>query len=90
VVLVLDEPTTGLDPDAIEAFRRDLLPALDGLTVVLVTHDLELAAAVKRGVVLSNGRLVFDGSGNEAIRNATVRLESPPVALSTSTVGAAC
>lgn len=90
VVLVLDEPTTGLDPDAIESFRRDLLPALDGLTVVLVTHDLELAAAVERGIVLSNGSMVFDGSVDEAIRHATMRLESPPVPLAGSTVGAAC
>ncbi len=78
-VLVLDEPTTALDPDAIEAFRKDLLPALDGLTVILVTHDLELAAALERGVVLAEGRVVFDGPAHEAVRQATVRLETHPV-----------
>lgn len=89
-VLVLDEPSTGLDPDSIEAFRRDLLPALEGLTVLLVTHDVQLAAALERGVVLSEGRVVFDGAGSVAVRHATVRLDETPIPVNESRAGVAC
>ncbi|MBL8459016.1 MAG: AAA family ATPase, partial [Zoogloea sp.] len=63
-LLVLDEPTAGLDPDLSSAFVeliRSLHRAL-GLTVVLVTHDLDtLAALATRVAVLSAGRiLAFD------------------------------
>jgi cobalt/nickel transport system permease protein len=59
-VLVLDEPSSGLDPRG----RRELLELLRGLgrTLVLVTHDLPFAAALcDRAVVLSAGRVVADG-----------------------------
>jgi ABC-2 type transport system ATP-binding protein len=63
-VIVLDEPTTGLDPairDAlwqlIERLRRD-----EGVTIVLSTHYLEEAEAVcDRVAIIDRGRLVTDG-----------------------------
>jgi len=77
-VLILDEPTAALDPDAVAAFRRDLLPTLEGRTVLLVTHDLTLAARFPRGVVLQRGRVVVDGTGAEAARHFRAHLASPP------------
>jgi len=64
-VLFLDEPTSGLDPitarafDALLAFlNRDL-----GITVLLVTHDLDsLVGIARRIVVLGQGRVIADGS----------------------------
>jgi ABC-2 type transport system ATP-binding protein len=59
-VLVLDEPTAGLDPMA----RRDVWAALEarragGATVVLVTHNvLEAEAVLDRVAVLDRGRLI--------------------------------
>jgi len=59
-VLLLDEPSTGLDPGA----RRDLMAELrrlrdaDGVTVVLTTHYLEEAERCDRVAVLDRGRLV--------------------------------
>lgn len=47
-LLLLDEPATGVDPDAkIELYRmlRDINREL-GVTIVMVSHDLELAAEV--------------------------------------------
>jgi heme exporter protein A len=61
-ILLLDEPYTGLDPDAAEVLT-DLLGELaeEGTTVLLTTHNLERAlAAGRRVVVLSRGRLVYD------------------------------
>ena len=59
-VLLLDEPSTGLDPGA----RRDLMAELrrlrdaDGVTVVLTTHYLEEAERCDRVAVIDRGRLV--------------------------------
>jgi ABC-2 type transport system ATP-binding protein len=59
-VLLLDEPSTGLDPGA----RRDLWEYLhqlrerDGVTVVLTTHLLEEADKADRIAILNQGRLV--------------------------------
>ena len=39
-VLVLDEPTTHLDPDTRDAVLDDILAATRGRTVLLITHDL--------------------------------------------------
>jgi len=59
-VLLLDEPSTGLDPGA----RRDLMAYLrrlrdeDGVTVVVTTHYLEEAERCDRVAVIDRGRLV--------------------------------
>jgi ABC-2 type transport system ATP-binding protein len=59
-VLLLDEPSTGLDPSA----RRDFLAfleelrAADGITIVLTTHDLDEAERCDRVAILDRGRLV--------------------------------
>lgn len=63
-IVVLDEPTAGQD----EAFRRELGEMIrelrqEGKTVLLVTHDLEFAAAnAPRWLVLAEGRILADGS----------------------------
>lgn len=59
-VLVLDEPTSNLDPRA----RRQMVGLLGGLaaTRLLATHDMEVALALcRRAVVLDEGRVVADG-----------------------------
>jgi phospholipid/cholesterol/gamma-HCH transport system ATP-binding protein len=69
-VLFLDEPTSGLDPITARAFdqliaflNRDL-----GLTVLLVTHDLDtLLSIARRVVVLGNGKVLADGTVDEVM-----------------------
>ncbi|WP_434743086.1 energy-coupling factor ABC transporter ATP-binding protein [Micromonospora sp. SH-82] len=59
-VLVLDEPSSNLDP----ASRRELAEILRGLpvTVLMVTHDLPYALELcERSVILDDGRIVADG-----------------------------
>ena len=59
-ILVLDEPTSSLDP----AGRRELVGLLAGMeaTQVVVTHDLPFALELcPRAVILDGGRLVADG-----------------------------
>lgn len=63
-VLILDEPTAGLDPrgrSEILTFIRDL-HRRDGLTVIMVSHHMdELARLARRVVVMDQGRVLMDG-----------------------------
>ena len=69
-VLLLDEPTSSLDPvatESIEALIRNLAPAL---TVVIVTHNLGQASRVAdRTIFLNNGRLVEHGETRQVFEN---------------------
>ncbi len=62
-LLLLDEPTRGLDPDSKDRLVRFLRSrAADGAPTVIATHDVELAAAVAtRVVMLAAGQIVADG-----------------------------
>lgn len=66
-VLLLDEPSSGLDPAArrdVLAYLRELRDA-DGVTVVLTTHDLEEAERCDRIAILDRGRVVALGTPGE-------------------------
>jgi energy-coupling factor transport system ATP-binding protein len=68
-VVLLDEPTRGLDYPGKEALVRVLRDlAATGHAVVLATHDVELAATVTdRTVVLADGEVVSDGPSREVV-----------------------
>ena len=71
-ILVLDEPTVGQDGRFKEALAN-LLGAFEemGVTIVVVTHDLEFAQAIaNRWVVLHDGCVVADGSHRDIIHDA--------------------
>jgi phospholipid/cholesterol/gamma-HCH transport system ATP-binding protein len=69
-VLFLDEPTSGLDPITARAFD-DLIAFLNrdlGLTVLMVTHDLDtLLSIARRIVVLGSGKVLADGTADEVM-----------------------
>jgi phospholipid/cholesterol/gamma-HCH transport system ATP-binding protein len=69
-LLLLDEPTAGLDPESADAFCA-LLRSLHrelGLTVVMVTHDLDtLFELSTRIAVLADKRVIVSGPPNEVI-----------------------
>lgn len=56
-VLVLDEPTEGLDPHTASAVLSDLLDATRGRTTLLVTHEQAGLSAADRIVTLDDGRI---------------------------------
>lgn len=71
-IMVLDEPTAGLDPEG----RRELLECLKrlqqekGLGIVLVSHSMEdIAAFADRVAVLRRGELVLSGTPREIFRD---------------------
>lgn len=62
-LLILDEPTTGLDPEQRVSLRGVLAEAGAHSTVLLATHQTEdVAALCDRVVVLDEGQVCFDGS----------------------------
>ncbi|HBP25555.1 MAG TPA: energy-coupling factor ABC transporter ATP-binding protein [Acholeplasmatales bacterium] len=63
-VLILDEPTVGLDPlgkDDLLKFLKNLNEAMNK-TIIVITHDMEVASKyAKRIIVLNQGRIVYNG-----------------------------
>ncbi len=68
-VLLLDEPTRGIDPPSAAALERAVGEhAAEGGAVVLATHDVELAArCATRAVVLGDGEVVAAGAAREVL-----------------------
>lgn len=74
-VVVADEPTTLLDlRNAIDV--ADRLFALDQ-QLLLVTHDLDLAARCDRALVVENGRIGFDGPADAAVAHYRQSVGAP-------------
>ena len=71
-VIVLDEPTRGMDWQ----LKKELMDFLDdyrrqGNTVIMVTHDVEMVAeCADRVILLSEGKIVVDGSKREVLPKA--------------------
>jgi len=79
-ILVMDEPTDGLDPFA----RRQLMELLGNIhhTKIFTGHDLDMAVSLcERIIVLHEGELMADGPTHDIFRNETLltrcRLEKP-------------
>ena len=71
-VLILDEPTAGLDPKG----RDDILGLIEelhakqGMTIILVSHSMEdVAKYVSRLVVMNHGEKMYDGTPKEVFRH---------------------
>ena len=70
-ILILDEPTAGLDPkgrdeilDQIAKLRQET-----GITVILVSHSMEdVAKYVERIIVMNQGRVMYDDEPREVFR----------------------
>lgn len=76
-VLILDEPTAGLDPKGRDEILDQILAlhAKEGLTVILVSHSMEdIARYVRKIFVMDEGRLVLSGSPSEVFSHVE-RLE---------------
>src|SRR3954451_148212 len=80
-VLILDEPTNGLDPEGVHWLRRYLCAFADGGGSVLVSSHLlaEVAQTVDDVVIVANGRLVTQSSLTDLARGAQagVRVRTP-------------
>jgi len=74
-LLVVDEPTAGLDPEERIRFRSLITEVAESTAVLLSTHIVEdVEATCPRLVVIGAGRLLFDGSPTELLRRAAGKL----------------
>lgn len=75
-VLVMDEPTAGLDPNQIRDFRKNIRELGRTKTILISTHILqEVEAVADRVLLVHEGRLVFDGTPSQLAENGS--LEEP-------------
>ncbi|GIW93258.1 MAG: multidrug ABC transporter ATP-binding protein [Pirellulaceae bacterium] len=69
-VLILDEPTAGLDPNQIREVRRTMRRLGEEKTILLSTHILqEVQAMASRVILIHEGELVYDGPVAELSKN---------------------
>ncbi len=74
-LLVLDEPTVGLDPEQRLRFREMISSVGAGATVLLSTHQTtDIAALCQRVIVLNEGAIHFDGTPAELTASAAGRV----------------
>ena len=65
-VLILDEPTAGLDPNQIHEVRETIRKLGESKTILLSTHILqEVSAMASRALFIKEGELIYDGSVQE-------------------------
>lgn len=72
-VLILDEPTAGLDPEASNRILMNLCHYREstGSTVIIVSHNMDdIARIADRLIVLSNGSVAMDGAPEEVFSDA--------------------
>jgi zinc transport system ATP-binding protein len=74
-ILFLDEPTTGVDAETQGSFydMLDRLNSREGLTIVLVTHDIGIVNKHVTSVACLNQRLVYHGSHEDFCRSGVFR-----------------
>jgi len=63
-ILLLDEPTSALDPTTEHAIMETIEELMHGRTTLIVTHRLATIHAIGRIIVLQDGRIVEDGTGD--------------------------
>jgi len=75
-VLIMDEPTAGLDPNQIREFRENIKVLGKTKTILISTHILQEVSAVgDRVLLIHNGKLVYDGKPDELRKGGS--LEEP-------------
>lgn len=71
-VLILDEPTTGLDPNQLEEIRNLIREISKDKTVILSSHIMqEVEAVCNRVIIINKGKIVADG-GIDAIKSGSI------------------
>ncbi len=75
-VLIMDEPTAGLDPNQVREFRENIKRLGEKKTVLISTHILqEVEATADRVLLIDEGRLIFDGTPSDLKQDGS--LEEP-------------
>ena len=68
--IILDEPTSNLDPLAEAEVFKKYIAMTEGRTVIMVTHRISVASLADRVVVFRDGEIVEDGSHDALLSNS--------------------
>ena len=66
-IVLLDEPTNSLDSQTETRLKENLKVALEGKTLLLVTHKMDLLELVDKIIVVENGKLLLAGPKNDVL-----------------------
>lgn len=72
-IVLFDEPTSALDPEMVNEVLKTINElAKDGITMLVVTHEIDFARNVSSRVIfLDNGKILQDGTPDEVLNNPT-------------------
>lgn len=74
-LLIVDEPTVGLDPEERIRLRGELARIATDCTIILSTHIVaDISGSCERMAILDNGAIVFDGSPSKLLSDAMGRI----------------
>ena len=75
-ILILDEPTDGLDPNQKHEMRKLIKSISSNKGIIISTHILEEVEAVcSRTIIISNGKLLLNKNTNELLKNKKTTLD---------------
>ena len=68
-ILLLDEPTSSMDPQTEKFVLKNIKNWMKNKTVVIATHRGQILDLVERVIILDSGKLVADGKKEEILKN---------------------
>ena len=75
-ILILDEPTDGLDPNQKHEMRKLIKSISSNKGIIISTHILEEVEAVcSRTIIISNGKLLLNKNTTELLKNKKTTLD---------------
>lgn len=76
-ILFLDEPTSGLDPSSTQKINEIIVYLRDvlGITIVIITHDLETIKTVLDRFIILKKDIIFNGNINEALKSNDIYIK---------------
>lgn len=77
-VLLLDEPTSGMDVDSERLIMQALESIIKERTVIIVTHKPSLLQFIQRLIVIDNGKIVADGARDHVLKLLSQATQQPP------------
>lgn len=74
-IILMDEPFAGIDPIAVEDIKKILNKLVSqGISILITDHNVSAALEIcSRGLILSEGKILAEGSPDELIKNTKVR-----------------
>ncbi len=67
-IVILDEPTVGLDPITERDLLNTMFESLAGKTIILITHHLVLLEKMDKIIFLENGEIIMEGTHDELLQ----------------------